>query len=341
MIAAVAAAGIGIIVQNAQTKTSGQVGTQDLSVSGTITIKGSTTILPITQAEVAAFEKQYPAVTINVGGGGSGTGRALVDTKQVDIGASSALWPNGPQFDSVTNIHYGGRDTDVIESAGTNAFVHEQKIGTGMIVVIGNIPGITAINVVNSSGNTSGVAGGVLTLTYGDLKYGYQTGTINATITGTALTTVSRSDDSGTEQTFAQWIGLNDAGADNQIKAAYKNLEKTAQGNQGIRDLVAANSNYIGFVDIGFAAGGVNGNAADIPSSMGGIVAGSTTKGVGGAYDSVSKTVSNSSNGLARDLYYYSQPGIPAANSAVGAYLNFVMSGAGQAIVQNEGFFLP
>ncbi len=303
--------------------------------------------------EVPAFIKKYPAVTISIGGGGSGTGRALVDTNQIDIGASSALWQTGPTTDSNTGITFGGRETEVIQAAGQNAHVWETEIGTGMIVVIGNLKdgqskAVKIINIVNASFPTSYDATNFsLNITYADLKNLYQTGSnasINTALTnsGTSVTVtpVSRSDDSGTEQTFAPWIGLADSANDNQIYSTYKSLEKTAQGNQGIRDYVANNVNSIGFVDIGFAAGGVNGNAADLPAMQNGVVAGKTTDKVGGTYDLASQNVNGQGkNGLARNLYYYSQPGAPSG--AVKAYLDFVMSQDGQALVQQAGFFSP
>ena len=57
--------------------------------AGSIVIKGSTTVLPITQAALEAYMKANRGVQISLSGGGSGEGiKALID-KTADIGNSS------------------------------------------------------------------------------------------------------------------------------------------------------------------------------------------------------------------------------------------------------------
>ncbi len=57
--------------------------------SSSIVIKGSTTVLPITQATAEAYMKKRPDVNISISGGGSGEGvKAMID-KTTDIGNSS------------------------------------------------------------------------------------------------------------------------------------------------------------------------------------------------------------------------------------------------------------
>jgi len=57
--------------------------------STTVTIKGSTTVLPITQAVAEAYMKVQPATNISISAGGSGDGiKALLD-KSTDIAMSS------------------------------------------------------------------------------------------------------------------------------------------------------------------------------------------------------------------------------------------------------------
>ncbi len=339
VIAAVAAAGVGMLVSSSQQNAEEQTANKNLDVNGEFDIKGSTTVLPVSEAEISEFVKQYPAITINLGGGGSGTGRALVFNKQVDVAASSDIWQTGPTTDPTTGLQYDGRESAVIQAAGQDAFIYETKIGTGMIVVAGNIPGVATINVVNqpTGSNVTGTAPNmVLNLNMSDLVSGYNTGTIIAIGPLSAMTTVQRSDDSGTEETFAKWIGLADSANNNQLKSTV--LAVGAQGNQGIRDYIDSHTNSIGFVDIGFAKGGVNGKVNVIPASQNGVVASKTTKGVGKDYDIASKTVSGISKGLARDLYYYSQ-GIPTG--AQKAYFDFVLSNDGQTILEQTGFFRP
>jgi ABC-type phosphate transport system substrate-binding protein len=375
VIAAVAAAGIGIIVQKAQTNTQGQVGSQHLDVSGTITIKGSTTILPIEQNEVQAFNKLYPSVTVSIGGGGSSTGRALVFTKQVDIGASSDIWPttsgspgglndNNP---GATGITYDGRELAVIQGAGPNAFVYETKIGKGMVVLAGHLvdgsgSAVKGINIV--PGTTSSYTSGILNISFQDLRNAYintTDGILNTTVPGintfnNNITLVQRSDAGGTSENFNQWLnGAKYGQMDGTGDGGYKSAAIGAQGNQGIRDYVQANVNSLGYMDIGFAAGGANNNGASLvlAATMNGTAANKATSGAGGLYDqanygsgkgkaaagsSLGLPVSNvASKSLSRDLYFYSQPGAPSG--AVQAFLDFVTGPDGQTIVDNSGFF--
>ncbi|MDD5615176.1 MAG: substrate-binding domain-containing protein [Candidatus Methanoperedens sp.] len=341
VIAAVAAAGVGILVQSAQKNAGDQTANKDMSVNGEFGIKGSTTVLPISQHEITDFSKKYPAIKITTAGGGSGTGRALVFNKQVDVAASSDIWPNGPQTDPTTGLKYDGREKAVIQGTGQDAFIYETKIGTGMIVVAGNVKiGATqakAINVVNNTVASGWDAGNAtLTVNTTALRAAY-IGTTSLSIGGQDIAVVQRSDDSGTEETFAKWIN---------VKNSVGQLDSSAHGesgNQGIRDYIASTPNTIGFVDIGFAAGGANGKDLVTPASQNGIQANSTTSGANGAYNAASKltntglgVASDKTSGLARDLYYYSQ-GIPTG--AVKAYLDFVLSNDGQKIVEQEGFF--
>ncbi len=340
VIAAVAAAGVGILVNSANQNAQEQTANKNLDVNGQFDIKGSTTVLPISQHEITDFSKLYPAIKISTAGGGSGTGRALVFNKQVDVAASSDIWPNGPQTDTTTGLKYDGREKAVIQGTGMDASIYETKIGTGMIVVAGNIKigGVQAkaINVVNSTVTSTWDPGNAtLTVNTTDLRGAYGTATL--TINSQAIAAVQRSDDSGTEETFAKWINL---------KNSVNQLDSTVHGesgNQGIRDYIASTPNTIGFVDIGFAAGGANGKDLVTPATQNGVQANSSTSGANGAYNAASKltntglgVASDKTSGLARDLYYYSQ-GIPSG--AVKAFLDFVLSNNGQKIVEEEGFF--
>lgn len=363
VIAAVAAAGIGIIVQNAQQNTQGQVGQQHLDVSGTISIKGSTTLIPIEQNEISSFSKLYPSVTITMGGGGSGTGRALVFSKQVDIGASSDQW-GASSTDSTTGVTYWSRNDAVIQASGKDAFIYETPIGKGMIVVAGNLQDgtgtkntVTAINIVpgyNSSYTVDSTNKKyTLNISFADLKYGYAASdgkipkanlsSANANFTGTDfgndIQTVTRSDDGGTSEVFNQWLNSAASGQMDGTNGNVKTYAVGEQGNQGIRDYINGQTNSIGYIDIGFANGGANnaGKTLVLAATMNGTVASKTTLGLGGAYDTANKQVSpNRVKSLNRDLYFYSQ-GVPTG--AVKAFLDYVTSPEGQTIVESSGFY--
>ncbi len=68
-------------------------------LSGRITVDGSTALQPLVSRAEALFEKTYPQVHIEVGGGGSLTGLNDVTTHKVDIGdsdiyADPAIYPD-------------------------------------------------------------------------------------------------------------------------------------------------------------------------------------------------------------------------------------------------------
>ncbi len=329
VIAAVAAAGIGILVTQSQGSSKEMLTQKTASVQGKIVSDGSTTVLPVTLLAAPNFMADNPSYSIVATGGGSDIGQLDIFTKKVDIGASSSQWSSS--IKTVNGIQLPARKDAIIQEAGPTATVWETAIGTGMIVMAGNIPNATTINIVLGLAGASTNTSGVFNITYGDIQAGYVAGTVN--VAGTILTTVQRSDQSGTEETFAAWLGKADA--------TTKQLDSTVtahaeQGNQGIRDYVSANKNTIGFVDIGFTTGQVNGAANVVPATQNGVVASSTTKGVGKAYDSASLVVSTGTKGLARDLYYYTY-GVPTG--AVKAYLDFIQSSKGQDEVHAAGFF--
>ena len=60
-----------------------------IASSGSITIKGSTTVLPLAQATAEEFMKKNPGVNISVQGGGSSVGIASIIDGTTDIGDAS------------------------------------------------------------------------------------------------------------------------------------------------------------------------------------------------------------------------------------------------------------
>ena len=78
----------------------------------TITVTGSTTVLPIAQAAADAYMKLHPEANIQISGGGSGVGIQSIGAKTVDIGMSSrdvtkAELAKYPSFNIVTVAHDG------------------------------------------------------------------------------------------------------------------------------------------------------------------------------------------------------------------------------------------
>jgi phosphate transport system substrate-binding protein len=73
-----------------QQQTPAPVSTTAPVSSGTISISGSTTVLPIVQAAADKYMAVHPGINIQVSGGGSGVGIQAIGAKTVDIGMTSA-----------------------------------------------------------------------------------------------------------------------------------------------------------------------------------------------------------------------------------------------------------
>ncbi|MGI5859637.1 MAG: phosphate ABC transporter substrate-binding protein [Tepidanaerobacteraceae bacterium] len=77
---------------NSNTKSQGQDNNslgQELKLSGSIQIAGSTSVQPLSEELAMEFTSKYPNVKINVAGGGSGAGIKAAREGTADIGASS------------------------------------------------------------------------------------------------------------------------------------------------------------------------------------------------------------------------------------------------------------
>jgi phosphate transport system substrate-binding protein len=61
-----------------------------------LTIAGSTALLPLVKDAAGAYQTQHPDVKISVSGGGSGTGINQIASKAIDIGDSDILAPEQP-----------------------------------------------------------------------------------------------------------------------------------------------------------------------------------------------------------------------------------------------------
>ncbi len=59
------------------------------TLSGSVSVAGSTTVLPIASEAASQFMSAHPNVTVNVQGGGSSVGITQVSQGQVDVGTSS------------------------------------------------------------------------------------------------------------------------------------------------------------------------------------------------------------------------------------------------------------
>ena len=201
--------------------------------SNTITIGGSSTVFPMTEALAPAFTAQTGIKIIDAQGG-SGAGMTGVDQGALDIGATSSLSTyqteakNHP-LDNLQAFEVAGSGLVVI--APTAGYIHPAAIDCTTITK-------AALTKIYNTGGGAFTVGactnGIITLA-------------DVTITGLAtdIQPYHRSDPSGTEQTFTGYIGVA-----NPAPAGIG-----ADGNGGVFTKVstAAAGKAIGFVDIGFA----------------------------------------------------------------------------------------
>ena len=86
------------------TPAAGQTSTpQAAELSGSITVKGSDTMVNLAAAWAEAFSNENPKVTISVTGGGSGTGIAALINKQTDIADASRAMKDEEVQDAEAN----------------------------------------------------------------------------------------------------------------------------------------------------------------------------------------------------------------------------------------------
>jgi len=96
----------------AVTATATQATSAAASSGQTLTLTGSTTVLPIAQAVADAYMQNHPEVNIQVSGGGSGVGVQAIINNKVDIGMSSAAvtaaqQAQDPKMNIITIAHDG------------------------------------------------------------------------------------------------------------------------------------------------------------------------------------------------------------------------------------------
>jgi phosphate transport system substrate-binding protein len=350
VVAAVAAAGIGILVSHSQGSSKEMLDSKTSSVQGKINIVGSTTVLPAILKASPEFMSENPSYSVSAVGGGSGLGRytAWTTTSPItDVGASSEAWKDN---DVQQGITLPNRADAVIQLGGKDAKVWETKIGTSMVVFAYNgkaAASATPLDVITAASSTTAIsAGDILTLYTAGTSAGL-TGAGKPFASATGVTVYYRSDKSGTQDTYMKYLGnptVYDTSNSVYTPPTGPTVTATFVGlpsNEAIQAAMAGSSCTaaavcVGFMDVGFTDG-----KTIVAATQGGIAAKDSTKGIGVGYDAAAKGVSPavapaSQAGLARDLYLYSQ-GTPTG--AIKAFIDFMLSSKGQDAVHAAGYF--
>jgi phosphate transport system substrate-binding protein len=339
VVAVIGAVAVGTIMGTFSTDVSKQAQTgQVASASNTeILIAGSTTVQPAALNLAQDYMKAHPGIKVTVQGGGSGAGFQAINNGLVDIGAMSEDYTKNTKY--VVN---------------TGVTLNKYVIGGSGIVVIAHPDATHAIPA---------------TLTTQVLVQMFSDGTTKSSlgispsavvpqvIPATVSEVVTRSDASGTADTFYKVLGF---GA--QITPA---ASKGAVGNEGVLAEVQNTAGAVGFVDMGYA--NILSGASTAPVVVESIDDTTANNAIGAPFTAAAPYFGEAAGGatftatkanlktaaqdivnkgyvagtkgdypLARGLFFLTN-GVP--NSVTGNFITFAQSPGAQTDFNNAGMF--
>jgi phosphate transport system substrate-binding protein len=338
VVAVIGAVAVGTIMGTFSSDVSKQTNAESAvsASSNEIIIAGSTTVQPASEAIAKLYMASHPGTRITVQGGGSDAGIASALMNIVDIGSASKALSTDAKYKDLNTYQIGGSAVVVIVNKDS---------------AMGNITAkaLQTAYATATSGKASFTIGA--------------DGNVTSVGAGTEYTLYQRSEGSGTEETFAEWVGDVKDDPTHNFKTA-KSIDSSsavgATGNAGVLSAVAAGSataNTLGFVDYGYATSGDKANGVNIVG-----ISSSTTESVANvpsvtamvpnaASSSTLKTqILNSLKGtakfpldttstgkeLSRPLNYITN-GEP--NSVVKNFINYARSPESKATINEVGMF--
>lgn len=248
----------------------------DTHTPGTLSIKGSTTVLPIAQAVADAYMAYYDDVDIAVSGGGSSVGVTAAADGTADIGMASR------DLKDSEKTNYPDLQEHVIARDGIALIVHKDNPVTN--------------------------------LTRDQIKAIYNGSITNWKDVGgndQAIVVMIRDAASGTGEFFWEFVLNKEEYADGA-------LEKNSNG--AMHDSVMNTEAAIGYVGLGFLSDDIKPLLVNEDENL------------------VTPTVANVLNGeypIARSLHFLTM-GDPTG--LVKEFIDFILSGEGQKIVEDQGF---
>ena len=286
----------------------------DMSLSGSISVTGSSTVEPVTNLVAEAFADEHPGVAFSVAGPGSGDGHKAACAGEVPI------WNSSRQIKDA--------EAECINGAGIE-FI-ELRVG------------IDGISVITAAGNDS-----VSCLNFADLysligieSTGFQNwaeaNDLNAELGGTgpfsdgALEIFAPGEESGTFDSFIEialedvWEGRVEEGHADENFAVRPDYNASANDNV-IIDGIAGNEYSLGWV--GFAFADANRDVVKLVEIDGGD----------GCVSPTPETIASAEFPIARFLYTYIDAA-QASDPAIKAFVDFMLSDEGQTYVVEAGY---
>jgi len=245
------------------------------SLSGSISVAGSTTVQPLAEKLAEAFNAQHPDVQIDVQGGGSSVGVKSAGQGTVDVGMASREVKQS-ELDEYSNLR-----VFTIARDGIAIVTHPDVPVDGLTKE--QVKGIFAGDITNWS-----EVGGP----------------------DKPIVVVAREEGSGTRAAFEEMVMGGEEGP------AIADTAILQPSNGAVRTTVSTTPDSIGFLSFGY-----------LDQSVKAL-----------AIDGVEATEANAARGaypIVRPLNMMTQ-GEPAG--VVKAWLDFILSDAGQAIVRKEGY---
>jgi phosphate transport system substrate-binding protein len=302
----------------------GSSSSSSASVSGTINAAGSTFQTNFQQAAIQAFKAVDPNITVNYGGGGSGTGRTDLYGNTVLFAGSDSPVP--------------AKDQGLLKGRTVLYF----PVQVGPIAIAYHLTGVTGLKL--NASVLAGIFQGKITTWNDPAIKALNPG---ATLPSQNITLATRSDSSGTTQNFSEYLvkaagSAWSLGSSSIIK--WPSTAREGNGGSGVASIVKSTPGAIGYVDFSTAtASGLS--AASIDNSAGDFVAPSSAAATAAASHVTPKAdltfVTVDQAGATSypityqswDIVYAKQPN---ANDValIKAYLGFLLGSQGQALLQ-------
>jgi phosphate transport system substrate-binding protein len=282
--------------------------------TGSVTISGSSTVLPISQLVLERFSGQNPDANVSVDGPGTGDGFVLFCEGKTDINDASR------QIDP--------EEAKACKDAGIN--YTELEIGLDGITVMTN-PANDAVSCLNL---------GDLYALFGPESDGFSSwadaNQLAAKVGGTGnfpdapLTIVAPGEESGTYDTFIELGGIEDTALAQGVPEAdagslRPDYQSSANDSVIIQGIEGSDS-ALGFVGFAYA------------DQQGDNVKEIAIDGGEGCVDPSAETIADGSYPLSRSLYLYVNTDKSASNPTLKAFVDFYLSDAGIASVTDADY---